>query len=230
MLLRTKFSKLKPVRYISHLELMDTFRRAFRRADFPVAYSQGYNPHIKLSLGQPLSVGMIGYGEFFDLELTTDIATDFFVKELNQFLPEGIEVDQAREIPESSKSLQAVVNTAVYLLRLEYSGEIDFKKLKNDFLNQSQIKIIRKRRKKKDRELDLKPMIYDLKLKKPDQWRFTVSTGSNGNVRPSELSRALRQKEERINKTPVINIIREGLFVRKKEKLYPPFAENVVEG
>jgi len=73
MMLRAKFSKLKPLRYISHLELMDTIRRALRRAQFPLAYTEGYNPHIKLSLCQPLSVGMIGLGEFFDLKLDSYI-------------------------------------------------------------------------------------------------------------------------------------------------------------
>ena len=52
---------------------MDTIRRALRRAQFPLAYTEGYNPHIKLSLCQPLSVGMIGLGEFFDLKLDSYI-------------------------------------------------------------------------------------------------------------------------------------------------------------
>src|SRR6056297_1384023 len=92
MLLRTKFSKLSPVRYISHLELMDTIRHGCRRAKLPLAFSEGYNPRIKLSLCQPLSVGMIGLNEYFDLKLMKDIKIDQYIKNLNSSLPVGIKI------------------------------------------------------------------------------------------------------------------------------------------
>ncbi|MGB4373709.1 MAG: TIGR03936 family radical SAM-associated protein, partial [Halanaerobiales bacterium] len=49
MLIRAEFEKLEEIKYISHLELMTTFRRAFRRAKLPLAYSKGFNPHIQLA-------------------------------------------------------------------------------------------------------------------------------------------------------------------------------------
>src|SRR6056297_456208 len=119
MLLRTKFSKLSPVRYMSHLELMDTIRHGCRRAKLPLAFSEGYNPRIKLSLCQPLSVGMIGLNEYFDLMLSDDMKIDRYINDLNTSLPAGIKILEACEIPADSKSLQAVVNTAIYRIKMD---------------------------------------------------------------------------------------------------------------
>lgn len=247
MLIRAEFRKLHPVRYISHLELMDTFRRCFRRANLPVAFSEGYNPHIKLSLGQPLSVGMKGYAEYFDVELTSQLSEQEFVKSCNDKLPSGIRITEAREVPSGVRSLQAVVNTAIYQFIMEFQEEIASQKIIRKFLQQEEIKIIRFRRNKEDRELDLKPLLYsgevvpkkeavasisDRKNRQgsfaKEKWRFTVSTGSSGNVRPAEVIRALADFDKRIIKIPVVNIIREGMFVRLKKELYKPFSSTIV--
>ena len=228
MLIRAEFAKLKPIRYISHLELMDTIRRGIRRAGLPAAYTQGYNPHIKLSLGQPLAVGMTGKTEYFDLELKEKLPILEFKVRLNKFLPDPIRVNKAKYVSSDVKSLQAVVNTAVYQINLELSGDIDEKQIINDFKNLSKIEITRKRRNKKDRTLDLKPMIYDVEYVKPGIWDFTVSTGSSGNVRPSEIIRALAERYNIIKEVPLVNVVRKRLFVKKGDKLYKPFAKRVV--
>ncbi len=230
LLIRAKFSKLDPVRYISHLELMSTLRQSFRRAGLSVVFSQGYNPHIKLSMGQPLSVGMIGHGEYFDLELEEELNPDDFNNRVNKFLPEGIRIQESRKVPPEVKSLQAIADTAVYLINIEFKNEPKENKIINNFVSQEEIKITRHRRNKEDRILDLKPMIYEIELYKSGQWKFVVSTGSRGNVRATELIRALAERYEEIKEVPIINVEREGLFVRKDHKLYKPFAQKVVGG
>lgn len=228
MLIRAKFCKLEPVRFISHLELMTTWRRAFRRAQLPAAYSEGYNPRIKLAAGPPISVGMIGYGEYFDLELTTKMAPRDFCKQLNLYLPAGLRVMAAREISSWTKSLQAVVNCAVYLFKMQFSEKINEKKVITRFLNQSQIMIIRKRRKKKNRKLDIRPLIYRIEINENGLWKFTVSTGSQGNVRPRELSVAFSEFEQRIKEITPVRMIREELFVKKGNNYYQPFSDEVI--
>ena len=229
MLLRTRFARRQPLRYISHLEIMTLFRRAFRRAELPVTYSQGYNPLINLSMGQPLSVGMTGGSEYYDLELKKEIKADDYVERVNNSLPSGIEILAAREVPSGVKSLQAVVNTAIYSFDMEFSSSsVKENKLLEEFLNLSEIKIIRHRRNKKDRELDLKPMIYDGEIKDTGRWQFTVSTGSSGNVRWGEIIRALEERFENIKKIPVINVHRQGMYVKINKRLFAPFDDEVV--
>ena len=230
MKIRIEFSKLKGVRYISHLELMDTIRRAVRRAKLPGKYTQGYNPHLVLSLGQPLAVGMIGKGEFFDLDLKEKIDEKEIVKRLNKSLPKYIRIKEGRYVPEKVKSLQAIVDTAIYSIDFSYDkNKLDDEEILDSLKSKNEIEIIRKRRNKEDRKLDLQPMIYDIELDDNSSvWYFTVSTGSSGNVRPSELIRALNERFDLIKEVPLVNVIREGMYVKQGEKLLKPFARQVV--
>ncbi|MFW6266327.1 MAG: TIGR03936 family radical SAM-associated protein [Halanaerobiales bacterium] len=228
MKIRIEFSKLDGVKYISHLELMDTIRRGLRRANFPVSYSKGYNPHIQLSLGQPLAVGMVGMAEYFDLDLEKKIEIDKFISGLNQSLPPSICINKARYVPDDVKSLQAVVNTAVYLIKMDFKKNIDEERTLNGFVNFPEIRVVRRRRNKKDRIYDLKPMLYNASVRDDNIWEFTVSTGSSGNVRPSEIIKALSERYDEINEVPLVNVIREEMLVKKGNKFYKPFDDSIV--
>ncbi|MFP4661344.1 MAG: TIGR03936 family radical SAM-associated protein [Halanaerobiales bacterium] len=233
MLIRAKFSELYPVKYISHLELMETFRRAFRRAGLSLAYSQGFNPHMILSLGQPLKVGMIGRAEYFDLELAEEMKMREFIKMANKNLPEGIEILEARNIPENLKSLMAVINTADYILNMDFADNtaenVEKQELMLDkFLGRESIEVIRHRRNKKDRELDIRPLIYDAYLSESGRWLFRVKTGSNGNLRPEELIRAIADYFLEVREIPVIKVEREGLYVNIGDKFYSPLDDKVI--
>ncbi|MFW5999038.1 MAG: TIGR03936 family radical SAM-associated protein [Halanaerobiaceae bacterium] len=228
MVYRTRFIRGKEARYISHLELMTAFRRTFRRARLPVTYSQGFNPHINLSMGQPLPVGMTGEG-YFDLELADEVTLDEYVGALGSYLPPGIEVREARQISADVKSLQAVVNTAVYLLGMKFTSPPESEEdLIRDFMGCTEIEITRHRRNKDDRKLDLRPMIYGAAVVTPGIWKFTVSTGSQGNVRSGEITDALAARYDEIEKIPVVNVHREGLYVKINKSLFAPFANEVV--
>lgn len=229
MLMRVKFAKLKPIHYISHLELMATLRRANRRAGIPVSYSKGYNPHQKLALGQPLPVGMEGKNEYFDLELNDNIGEEEFVEHLNKMLPKGIELLKARVVSDSVKSLMAVINTAVYQIKMSFEGKHDEEKIIKKFMALPEIRVIRYRRNKDDRVIDLRPLIYKVELIRDSFWQFTVSTGSQGNIRPLEIVRALGKYFEVIKEVSLINIKREGLYVKRKNKLYEPY-DKIITG
>ena len=207
---------------------MDTIRFGCRRAGLPVAFSGGYNPRLKLSICQPLSVGMTGLGEYFDLELTETIAIDEYINKLNNSLPAGIRILKAVSIPTNSKSLQAIINTAIYRIKMKFTNNIDPEKIITDFINREKIKVTRKRRNKKDRIVNLEPMLYNIDICSPYKWDFTVSTGSSGNVRPSEIIRALVERYENIKQVPPINIERRGMFVRRENGLFQPFSNKII--
>jgi len=84
------FSKTGKARFISHREIVDIIRRAVRRTGLPVNLSKGFHPQVKLSIAPPLSVGMEGENEFFDIELKDRI--DISPAVFHQLLPPGIEV------------------------------------------------------------------------------------------------------------------------------------------
>ena len=88
---RVLFSKGGELIFISHLDLTHTFVRALNRAQMPVAYSSGFNPHPKLVFAMPLSVGSEGKNELCDITLKTDSISDReFEEALKRELPEQI--------------------------------------------------------------------------------------------------------------------------------------------
>lgn len=229
MLIRAKFEKMQAVKYISHLELMTLFRRAFKRAELPLAYSKGFNPHVLLSLGQPLKVGMIGKEEYFDLSLREEMETDKFLSLANEQLPVGLKILEARSIPENTKSLMATIDTADYIFKMDFnSTNITEGEMLAKFLAENEIIVLRKRRKKKDIEIDIRPLIYNAEIVEKARWKFRVQSGSSGNLRPDEISRALAAYFEEIDFVPVVNIWREGLYVHKDKSFYSPLDDIVL--
>ena len=71
---RVKFEKTGKLRYISHLDLLRTMQTALRRAKVDMEYSEGFNPHMKLSFASALSVGVTSDAEYMDLELSEPMA------------------------------------------------------------------------------------------------------------------------------------------------------------
>ncbi len=231
MYIRAEYEKREQLKYISHLELMNTFRKTFRRAEIPVRYSQGYNPHIIFSMSQPLPVGVIGFHEYFDLELKVKKSLGLIKDQINKSLPSGLKIIDGVFIDKKEKSLQAVVNTAIYSYEMSFSSEaVEQETILNDFLNEKKIEITRFRRNKENRMIDLATMIYNGRVLKDNIWEFTISTGSSGNVRPQEVIRALKLKTKGlIQEIPLVNIKRLGMFVRKDGRLYKPTNKEVLK-
>ena len=94
--IRIKFIRGEEVKFISHLDLMKVFERASRRANIPIAYSQGFNPHAHLIFGLPLSVGVTSQAEYADIELTEELDPENFMLGLNKQLPKGLIIVAAK--------------------------------------------------------------------------------------------------------------------------------------
>ena len=228
---RIKFAKLEDLMYISHLEVIKTLRRIIRRAELPAAFSQGYNPRINLAIGPPLAVGLISRGEYFDLELEAEVEPEKLLADLNSASPKDLKFLKAVKIPGDIRSLSSLVDTAVYTINFEYEEDktiVQEKEMLENFMKQEEIMIIRHRRKKSDREIDLKTRIFSAEVLEKNKWKFAVVTGSRGNVRPEELNRALKEKYSEIKDFSPLQVIREGVFVRDGEEFYPPYAEKFI--
>ena len=87
---RLRFCKTGRQKYISHLDLMATLRRALLRAGVSLKYSQGFNPHPVMSIALPLSVGSESVCELMDFESLDGVLPDDLPAALNDCLPEGI--------------------------------------------------------------------------------------------------------------------------------------------
>ncbi len=89
---RLRFAKEGRARYISHLDLMRTFQRAFVRADLPIKHTEGFNPHPFISIALPLSLGFSSQCELLEFGLLPGVEREEVPARLNAALPEGVRV------------------------------------------------------------------------------------------------------------------------------------------
>ena len=158
MRIRITFSKQGPLRYTGHLDLHKLWERAARRAELPLAYSQGFHPQPKMSLAAALPLGFSSTCEVLDMRLERDIALDGLSDQLNETLPPGIRVTSIEQVDERAPALQIQVVEAEY--KVELTEPVDPSELKRRIESaMASESILRERRGKK---YDLRPLIHSL--------------------------------------------------------------------
>lgn len=188
MKVRIRFRKYGPVKFIGHLDTMRFFQKLIRRAEIPVAYSEGFSPHQKMSFAQALGVGVESEGEYFDLELKDDfvsgLTSEKIISDLNSCTVEGIEIADCVKLPEDSKNAMASVFAADYLVRIRKGHEVpfDLKKSIDDFNSKESVRIIKKT-KKASRDLELKELVYRLEIR-DDAVFMRLNASSANSVKP----------------------------------------------
>ena len=115
---RVTFSKTGDARLLSHRNTMDVLERAIRAAGLPARYSEGFNPHMKLSMGPALPLGLESRHEVFDVEGIGPFGPDAAAR-INEKLPPGLAVLEVRELSAGEPSLSKAVKSARYAVRLE---------------------------------------------------------------------------------------------------------------
>ncbi len=89
---RLRFCKQGRLKYISHLDINRALSRAFRRADIPLWFTEGYNPHAYMSFSLPLSLGVESLCEYVDIRLVDEISNDEIKKRMNDVLPADLRI------------------------------------------------------------------------------------------------------------------------------------------
>lgn len=147
---RLLFSKNGRAKYISHLDLMRTFQRAFQRADLTIKHTEGFNPHPFISILLPLSTGFSSQCEILEFQLLDDIAPEEVSERLNAVLPEGILVDTCYEGGRKAKEMTYVD----YRLTMEYENDIptDAAAAWKEMLGRESLEVIKKSKKAKSGE------------------------------------------------------------------------------
>lgn len=197
MKIRIKFRKTGIMKFIGHLDVMRYFQKAIRRADVEICYSGGYSPHQIMSFAAPLGVGITSNGEYVDIEVHSTGTTAEMLERLNAVMAEGFEIAEYKLLPDTAANAMSSVAAADYTLTFrpgyepeEESAEEWFKKL-TAFFDQPQVMVLKKT-KKGEKEMDLKPLIYDLGViagndAAQSQLFMKISTGSASNIKPELL-------------------------------------------
>jgi radical SAM-linked protein len=186
---RLTYKKEASLKYTGHLDLHKVWERTFRRAQLPLAYSQGFHPQPRIQQACPLPLGFISQCEVIDFWLKEDLLIDIVRVALIPALQPGIEVSKAEIIPLSDPALQTAVIASDYLA--QFDSEVDEQMVSNkieDLLAESSI--LRERRGK---SYDLRQLIQQCYLSKSQHtgvvMRLTTLPGATG--RPEEVLDAL---------------------------------------
>ncbi|MCL1805047.1 MAG: TIGR03936 family radical SAM-associated protein [Clostridiales bacterium] len=122
MKVRICFSKTEAGRYLSHLDIARTMERGLRRAKAPLAFSEGFNPHPKISFASALAVGVTGCREYIDVELAYRVDIGSFGRALESAFPAALAFVAALEIGPGTRSLSSAINLAVYRISARLSA------------------------------------------------------------------------------------------------------------
>ena len=185
MKVRLRFSKTGALVYIGHLDVMRYFQKLFRRSGIPVAYSEGFSPHQILSFSHPLPLGMESYGEYADILLTDRISSKRALEAIKQNSVPEIEVMSFRALPDKCANAMASVGSARYQVLIDGPAcSFDFEQAADDLMGRSEA-LIMKKTKKSEKEVNIRPFIYELKADNDKQMiEMLVSSGSRDNIKP----------------------------------------------
>ena len=117
--LRVKFSREEEIKFISHLDIIRLWQRAFTRARIPLAYSEGFNPHPRLSLAAPLAVGVTSEAELMDVFVVKLVSPHWFSAAASRQLPPGVDILGVYQVAPTMPSLQSQIRYAEYRVKVE---------------------------------------------------------------------------------------------------------------
>ena len=199
--LRIKYKKLHNMKFLSHLELIKTMERAFRRMNLPMKFSQGFSPKPKISYAAPLPVGVESECEYLDVELVEKVDLTELLANQKQYLPNGLVFIEAKHFGKTNK-LMALVTDSTYIIQFL----TDEKHTKEDIINKvdhfkstEEITYEKLNKKKQMKVINIKPLIQNIEVISADKnqviLKALLTTGSNGNLKPEKLVELLCKYE-----------------------------------
>ena len=157
------FEKGERIRHIGHLDIQRSVQRGLRRSGLPVAYSQGFSPHILITFASALSTGACGKREIMDVTMAEDVDPETFVNRMNRAMPPEMQLREARAVDNRHPSLSGLLRAAEYDLTIRDGAQGEqLTAAIPGMMAKDQIPAMRKT-KTKLAEVDIKPLILSLR-------------------------------------------------------------------
>jgi len=190
--LRVTFARGDLLRYITHLDLMRSWERAIKRAELPIAYSEGFTRHPQLALAAPLPVGATAEGELMDVFLASAVEPRQFHERLARQTPPGLTIERVDEAPLTLPSLQSLVQEWTW--RAQFPRDTDLVALRDAvarFLERDSFPW-EQRREKEVKRYDLRALVIDATVElTEDGPAFIARFKAEAGGRPEQLAAAL---------------------------------------
>lgn len=223
-----KFTKESSIKFISHLDLMRTIQRVIRRADLPMEYSKGFNPHMAMSIAQPLSVGVYSDAEYMDIVLVEELNEEEVINRLNAKTASGIKFLTAKKVVnvEGQKKVpqtMALVDAARFTVKMLCEDANIVEEKMKALEKESEWTTI-KRSKKGEKEVNLKTMIKEMKYWVNNEEliiNILVSSGSREHLSPDLVASYIKSNIPEIIDDAFVDIKREEMYVLSNDKYIP---------
>lgn len=185
-----KFTKLGYLKFISHLDLVDLFQRTLFQNKVDVKFSEGFNPHPRMSIAYPLPLGIESNSEYMEIYLNSRIDLKDFLIKMNERLPAGIKIARAKY--DDDESISNKVKSVVYAFKLlntffDKNKDVDIAK-ELDKINSMDIVEIERKRKKGKRRIfvkeNAKEYLKRLELKDDAIYAY-IKMSENGSLKPA---------------------------------------------
>lgn len=205
MRIRVRYEKAGKVRFISAIDLGRVWERALRKADLPIAFSEGFSPRPKISFTDALPLGYASTGEYAELAFVVPVTLESCVRALNMVFPPGVRVSHAVEVADGAPRLSGWLTASCWdVTYADVPGLAEAV----DAVRSAQTLPVLRQRKGLARTVDLRPAIHRI-------------SGDNGvvriilhhvepPVRPSELHLALESFHPGMPEPTLITRVAQG--------------------
>ena len=198
---RIRWTKQERTRYISARDLTSVWERGLRRVDLPIAYSEGFTPHPKVSFPDALPVGYDSTGEYAELTFVAPIVPERDLARLSDTLPAGMDITTYLEVPDGAPKLARMLRATLWELVWPPVDTTELSTLlerrSRELMASERAEVVR-RRPDGDRTIDVRPALITAAVSTrpvPDDGACTVLRAVLRNdgqtVRPTDLHAAL---------------------------------------
>lgn len=185
---RIKLTKTGILRYFSHLDWQNTFLKALSRSGLNIAFSQGFNPSMKVSLGVALPLFLESECELVDIEIFDDLKIDDLQLKLEKVLPEDCKIISIVKLDKSAKAIDNTAQWAEYEIKLFDAAIQNFEDLRYNIdkvLSSEEIFMMKKTKKGFLKNINIKPAIkfYKFENKGKDKClSIILKAGQGGDI------------------------------------------------
>ena len=193
---RLRFCKTGAMQYISHLDLQRSFTRILARADLPVWFTQGFNPHPKITFGLPLPVGCESVCELVDIRIVRDMPCEEILRRMHNATASNLDFTACYE----PKTKLADIAAAGYEVRIDTCGcrmgAAGFASEAVKILTAPSLRVM-KHSKSGDKETDIIPLIKKVRTETDSSvcvLRLLLAAGQTDNLNPGLVLSVLQEK------------------------------------
>ncbi len=181
---RLKVTKQGILRYFSHLDWQNTFQKAILRSGLKIAFTQGFNPTPKVSMGIALPLFLESDCELIDVELLNNISCEEFSKTLSKYLPQGCVIKEIKQIQKQEKAIDQTAQWAEYKISLIKDDDCNLKSFVYNcdmVLSRDEILLTKKNKKGLLKTSNIKSSIKSYRIE-DDTLYMVLKTGQNSDI------------------------------------------------